>query len=162
MARSVDARDGLSRRARKAAAAAKRKTGTELIAEIGLGEVAPHFQETPMNQVGAKAIPQPDPTPTKPGPQPPSVSANDQPSGRAPWFRDARFDGPGTEIARKGEPKSSATKIAKAPSLADAISTATDAVGIGQMIEGAPIVTGLPGDDYTSVLDEMTRPPNTY
>lgn len=152
-----DQRGGLSRRQRAAARAARRMSDDDLLS-AAFGDIHPHFKEHPLDGTMLGAIPQPQPVSDRPGPQPPATSANDPVAGTADWWK-----GSGQEGKASSTPAAAKPAAPKAPSLASAIASASDGLGIERAMGVEPLIlTGLPGEDYEAALAaEYQQPPNT-
>lgn len=139
---STDQRGGLSRRQAKAMREARRTHGDDLLESL-FGQVQPHFADHPLDGDMISAVIQPQPGGGTPTPQRSAAATADA--------------GAATSTSPPGPP-SIATAVAQA-SAGLTIDHAMQATVSGEQ----PILTGLPGDDYTSVLDQVAPPPpNTY
>lgn len=132
-------------------------TDDELL-KSAFGDIHPHFKENPLDGTMLGAIPQPASVSDNPGPQPPAKSANDPVADTADWFQ-----GSGQEGKPSSTPDAAKPSKPKAPSLASAIASASDGLGIEKAMAVEPLIlTGLPGEDYEAALAETYKqPPNT-
>lgn len=155
---SVEERGGLSRPAAKAAKAGRRMHNDDLLASV-FGDVSEHFRQNPLDgETIIGAMPQAGPTGALPSDPIVAMSADDSVADVAKWF-----EGSGREGAKTSAPDAAATKIPKPMSIAAAAEAGASGLTIDAAVRPAPeIMTGLPGEDYTKILDGIDRPPNTY
>ena len=126
--------------------------------------MAPHFTSNPLDGpdiIGAVPRTPHGPAAGAAGGAQVTSTANDYVEGQADWFK-----GTGIEGRPASPPKSAAVKRPQAPSLAQAVKEASMGLAAEQLVgspDGEPsLYLGLPGDDFEKMLDDISRPPNTY
>lgn len=157
--RNREQRGGLSRGQLAAMQGPRRAHGDDLIKSL-FGDTSTYFAQNPLDGPDIiKAMPKPQETSGLGGPAVQPMTANDPVAGQADWFK-----GTGREGTSSSAPKAVATKPKPAPSLAEAISAAEAGLAANRAMGSTDgvILTGLPGDTYEDILDQMDRPPNTY
>lgn len=150
-------RGGLSRRAAAALKSARRTSDDDLIRQV-LGPRNEHFVKHPLDgKTILGAIPQPVEPPRAQSDPITVLTANDDPAGKADWFKGTGFEG-----KQSSPPKATEPKPRSKMTLAEAAAAATVSTQAAQAL-GIDILTGLPGEQVERIADAVnTRPPNTY
>ena len=150
-----EGRGGLSRAAVKKMQGARRSHDGDLLADL-FGQTAQHFKDHPLDgEAIISAVPAVKDS-GQVGPAQPQMSADDPVSDTADWFK-----GSGREGAKRSAPETTKPAAPKPPDLAAAVAAAQAGLALDGGYHDPNILVGLPGEDYVSVLDELSRPPNT-